>query len=595
VRAPGRSRVVRDPARHLPSPKRSRSGFAQAGGCSLRGNREISRPTAGRRTGGRAREVGPGRRSGEAGERCRVCGGGAGGAKGRGQGERGPDRHAPDTAPDQRVPRTGARTASSTRQENGTVHRPAPPRRRRSAALGLSPASAGSGGGSGRADVAGLRRRSGSQASGPARPRPARRLPGATIAPSLHTQAGRAAAAARHRPLEDKIVQRATVEPLNASYEEDFRGFSYGFRAGRSQHDALDALTVAIERPAVSWILDADIAGFFDMVDHAHLIRFVEHRTPASARADRRIVRLIRKWLKVGRTSEARLEVMEDGEVRPGEVGTPQGAVLSPLLANVYLHYVFDLWAHQWRQRHAQGNVIIVRYADDIPDQVRDRRLRAQGRGRAVSCGDARAPAAVRADAASGQDPPHRVRSLRGRRSKEARPWQTGELRLPWLHPRLRPPSARSLHRQTTPPPRSHAGQAAGDQGSIAAAAQPARSHELDADVRPCPSLASERPHHPSLALCPLHRHSPEVGARCSNRARRVLCGGCAVTRIPTATVQRRRRRSFDSCRGTLRAPGGGSRAKLSMIARLTTKAGARSAPLREIGNSSDRPHVQRG
>jgi RNA-directed DNA polymerase len=348
----------------------------------------------------------------------------------------------------------------------------------------------------------------------------------------------------RQRPLgiaalEDKIVQRATVEPLNASYEEDFRGFSYGFRAGRSQHDALDALTVAIERTAVSWILDADIAGFFDMVDHAHLIRFVEHRTPASARADRRVVRLIRKWLKVRRTSEARLEVMEDGEVRPGEIGTPQGAVISPLLANIYRHYVFDLWAHQWRQRHAQGNVIIVRYADDIPDQVRDRRLRAQGRGRAVSCGDARAPAAVRADAASGQDPPHRVRSLRGRRSKEARPWQTGELRLPWLHPHLRPPSARSLHRQTTKPPRSHAGQAAGDQRSIAAAAQPARSHELDADVRPCPSLASERPHHPSLALCPLHRHSPEVGARCSNRARRVLCGGCAVTRIPTATVQR--------------------------------------------------------
>ena len=162
----------------------------------------------------------------------------------------------------------------------------------------------------------------------------------------------------RQRPLgiaalEDKIVQRATVELLNAIYEEEFLGFSYGFRAGRSQHDALDALTVAIERTAVNWLLDADIAGFFDAVDHEHLVRFVQHRI-----GDRRVVRLIRKWLKVG--------VMEDGEVRPGEVGTPQGAVISPLLANIYLHYVFDLWAHQWRQRHAQGNVILVRYADDI-------------------------------------------------------------------------------------------------------------------------------------------------------------------------------------------------------------------------------------
>jgi len=162
----------------------------------------------------------------------------------------------------------------------------------------------------------------------------------------------------RQRPLgiaalEDKIVQRATVELLNAIYEEEFLGFSYGFRAGRSQHDALDALTVAIERTAVNWLLDADIAGFFDAVDHEHLVRFVQHRI-----GDRRVVRLIRKWLKVG--------VMEDGEVRPGEVGTPQGAVISPLLANIYLHYVFDLWAQQWRRRHAQGHIIILRYADDI-------------------------------------------------------------------------------------------------------------------------------------------------------------------------------------------------------------------------------------
>jgi RNA-directed DNA polymerase len=162
----------------------------------------------------------------------------------------------------------------------------------------------------------------------------------------------------RRRPLgiatlEDKIVQRATAEVLNAIYEEEFLGFSYGFRAGRSQHDALDALTTAIERTAVNWLLDADIAGFFDTVDHEQLIRFVERRI-----GDRRVVRLIRKWLKAG--------VMEDAEVRPGEVGTPQGAVISPLLANIYLHYVFDLWAQQWRRGQAQGNVIVVRYADDI-------------------------------------------------------------------------------------------------------------------------------------------------------------------------------------------------------------------------------------
>src|SRR5436190_10769188 len=162
----------------------------------------------------------------------------------------------------------------------------------------------------------------------------------------------------RQRPLaiaalEDKIVQRAVVEVLNAIYEEEFLGFSYGFRPGRSQHDALDTLSVAIERTAVGWILDADIAGFFDTVDHSWVIRFVEHRI-----GDRRIVRLIRKWLKAG--------VMEDGVVSASGVGTPQGAVISPLLANIYLHYVFDLWAKQWRRRNAHGNVILVRYADDI-------------------------------------------------------------------------------------------------------------------------------------------------------------------------------------------------------------------------------------
>jgi group II intron reverse transcriptase/maturase len=162
----------------------------------------------------------------------------------------------------------------------------------------------------------------------------------------------------RQRPLgiaalEDKIVQRALVEVLNAIYEEDFLGFSYGFRPGRSQHDCLDALAVGITRMKVSWILDADIRSFFDTLSHEWLIRFVEHRV-----GDPRVIRLLSKWLKAG--------VMEDAVVRPTEEGTPQGAVISPLLANIYLHYVFDLWANRWRKHHARGEVIIVRYADDI-------------------------------------------------------------------------------------------------------------------------------------------------------------------------------------------------------------------------------------
>jgi group II intron reverse transcriptase/maturase len=153
--------------------------------------------------------------------------------------------------------------------------------------------------------------------------------------------------------LEDKIVQRAVVTVLNAIYEEDFLGFSYGFRPGRSQHDALDALSVAISGTAVNWILDADIRGFFDSVSQAWLVRFLEHRI-----GDERVIRLVRKWLKAG--------VLEDGIWSVSEMGTPQGAVASPLLANVYLHYVFDLWAQQWRRREATGNVVVVRYADDI-------------------------------------------------------------------------------------------------------------------------------------------------------------------------------------------------------------------------------------
>lgn len=153
--------------------------------------------------------------------------------------------------------------------------------------------------------------------------------------------------------LEDKIVQQAVVTILQEIYEVDFRGFSYGFRPERGPHDALDALTVGIERKRVNWILDADIRSFFDRMSHEWTVKFVEHRI-----ADTRIVRLIQKWLKAG--------VSEDGEWSGTTVGTPQGAVISPLLANVYLHYVFDLWLEAWRKKVAEGDVIAVRYADDL-------------------------------------------------------------------------------------------------------------------------------------------------------------------------------------------------------------------------------------
>lgn len=153
--------------------------------------------------------------------------------------------------------------------------------------------------------------------------------------------------------LEDKVVQRAVGEVLNTIYERDFLGFSYGFRPGRSQHDALDALTVGILRKKVNWVLDADIRGFFDTIDHAWLMKFVEHRV-----GDKRVLRLIQQWLSAG--------VMENGSWARSKEGSPQGATISPLLANVYLHYVYDLWALQWRNRHAGGDMVVVRYADDI-------------------------------------------------------------------------------------------------------------------------------------------------------------------------------------------------------------------------------------
>jgi RNA-directed DNA polymerase len=162
----------------------------------------------------------------------------------------------------------------------------------------------------------------------------------------------------RRRPLglaamDDKVVQHAVGAVLNGIYEEDFLGFSYGFRPGRSPHRALDALWVGLMRKRVNWVLDADIRGFFDTIDHGWMLKFLEHRL-----ADRRVLRLIRKWLRAG--------VSDHGEWTKTEVGTPQGAVISPLLANVYLHYVFDRWAQHWRTHRARGDMVLVRYADDI-------------------------------------------------------------------------------------------------------------------------------------------------------------------------------------------------------------------------------------
>jgi RNA-directed DNA polymerase len=189
--------------------------------------------------------------------------------------------------------------------------------------------------------------------------------------PALHGQVHRGAyraqpsrrvyipkADGRQRPLgvaalEDKIVQQAVVTILNQIYEVDFKGFSYGFRPGRNPHQALDALTVGIQMKRVNWILDADVRNFFDRMSHEWMIKFVEHRV-----ADRRILNLIRKWMKAG--------VAEDGPWSETTVGTPQGSVASPLLANIYLHYVFDLWVEAWRKKVAQGGMIVVRYADDL-------------------------------------------------------------------------------------------------------------------------------------------------------------------------------------------------------------------------------------
>lgn len=203
----------------------------------------------------------------------------------------------------------------------------------------------------------------------------------------------------RQRPLgvttlEDKIVQRAAVEVLNAIYETDFVGFSYGFRPGRSPHDALNALYAGIMTRKIGWVLDADIRGYFDAIDHEWLIRFVKHRI-----ADRRVVRHIKKWLNAG--------VLEDGTRTLSEEGVPQGGSISPLLANIYLHYVFDIWADRWRRKHARGEMIVVRFADDFVVGFQHK-------------GTERATWEVQLGASCREEPPYRIWPICGPKPKGA-------------------------------------------------------------------------------------------------------------------------------------------------------------------------------
>jgi RNA-directed DNA polymerase len=359
----------------------------------------------------------------------------------------------------------------------------------------------------------------------------------------------------RQRPLavaalEDKIVQRATVAVLNAIYEEEFLGFSYGFRPKRGQHDALDALDVGINSTKVNYILDADIAGFFDAVDQTWLVRFLDHRI-----GDPRIIRLIQKWLQAG--------VLEDGEVRVSDRGTGQGSVASPLLANVYLHYAFDLWAERWRRHEATGDVIIVRYADDIvvgfeheddarrfwdamrarlqefslslhPEKTRliafGRRVAADRARRGLNkpetfnflgftfiCGKSRwgkfllmrktrrdrmrAKPQARGLAGAGRD-----RLLQLSRSAD-------QLSVTVCFPR---PRGRSL-------------------ATLAPATQSAGQNQVGADHEACRRLAPKAANPASLAARSLRRQTPKVGAVCGNPARTVLCGGRSEMSVPTA------------------------------------------------------------
>jgi RNA-directed DNA polymerase len=264
----------------------------------------------------------------------------------------------------------------------------------------------------------------------------------------------------RQRPLgvaalEDKILQRAVVEVLNAIFETDFLGFSYGFRPGRSPHRALDALAVGIYRRKVNWVLDADIRGFYDAIDHGWMLKFLEHRI-----ADKRMLRLIRKWLKAG--------VIENGVRSETVVGAAQGASASPLLSNVYLHYVFDLWADQWRRRQARGDVIITRFADDyiVGFEHREdaRRFLDDLRGRLAKFNLE----------LHGQDAADRVRAVRRPESRQARSGQTGDLPVPRIHAHLREGDERELSDQAHHRLEAGAREAALGQGRDATTRAPA-------------------------------------------------------------------------------------------------------------------------
>jgi RNA-directed DNA polymerase len=375
----------------------------------------------------------------------------------------------------------------------------------------------------------------------------------------------------RERPLgiaalEDKIVQRAVVEVLNAIYEEDFLGFSYGFRPGRGQHDALDALAVGITQTKVNWIVDVDVRAFFDTVSHEWLIRFVEHRI-----ADPRMIRLIRKWLKAG--------VMEDGQWSASEAGTPQGAVVSPTLANIYLHYTFDLWAERWRHHEAHGNVIYVRYADDIvagfehaSDAVRflaDLRERLEqfalslhpDKTRLIEFG--RHAAADRAKRGLGKPETfnflgftHICGRSRGGLFSLHRKTRRDRMRA-----KLRALKRELKRRMHEPIPQQGRWLGQVVRGYFVYHAVPTnyrrlaafrfhvtelwwrtlrrrsqkdwttwdRITRLAAAYLPLPRILHPWPQHP---LC---RQTPQVGARCANRARRDLCGGRSVMSVPTA------------------------------------------------------------
>ena len=366
----------------------------------------------------------------------------------------------------------------------------------------------------------------------------------------------------RQRPLavaalEDKIVQRAVVTLLNAIYEEDFLGFSYGFRPGRGTHDALDALCVGICRKKVSFILDADIRSFFDEISQDWLIRFLEHRI-----GDRRIIRLIQKWLKAG--------VLEDGVVSVSDRGTGQGSVISPLLANIYLHYALDLWAERWRRREATGDMIIVRYADDFiigfQHEEDARRFLDEMRERLREFALSLHPEKTRLIEFG------RFAAERRMRRGLGKPETFDFLGFTFICGKTR---CRQIPASAEEPAGPHEGEAADDQGGAAAAhapvdpragamAEAGRGRLLQlpcrADQRACPGrvpapchrplaahatasqpegsddvgaddatggrVAPETKHPTSLAERSLCRHTPEVGAACGKVARAVLCGG---------------------------------------------------------------------